>query len=292
MTIFGSIRARCSGFSRILGVTCLVLALVLTPARRAHAWGSFNWFYNILSGNDDSPLPTVTEAYTAYSAYYTSFLLNATYLPPETLWAVITGGQGVSLAQRKSICFESGGKFASTLQTSACTNGHVIVTPSTDSGFAAQTQTCNRGVGDSYSQVCMFQDHLQRYYWNDGPSIPKIGNEALPGYDNYILLFWPAGVLHDYCYHHGEATYGYSKAKCDEAFYSMAVEICVKDLEGPIIWFHTSTCVQAAQLSRLALQKLGGPSWYATSSIVDFSGLQTMDGSQPELITTAISPLR
>jgi hypothetical protein len=55
--------------------------------------------------------------------------------------------------------------------------------------------------------VCIYRDGVGKYYWDDGPSIPPEANASLPGFDNYILFFWPAGQVHDYCYHHGQAMY-------------------------------------------------------------------------------------
>ena len=259
---------------RILGSAGLAIALIAIPGGQAHAW-SFDWFYSIFSsGSSRHRLPTKEEAIKAYSVFYTQTLINVTRIVPDTLWAAIKGGEGVTLAQRKNICTESGGKFASRLDTSPCRDGQVVVTPSGDSGLPIQTQSCNRGQGSEYSNICVYKDGVENYYWDDAPSIHKVLNEALPGVRNYIVFFWPAGQWHDYCYHHAEVTYEYTKGRCDSEFYSLMFNLCTDEIERSKVlsWYHATDCVDAAFLAREAVRKFGDDAWKATSSFVDYEG--------------------
>jgi hypothetical protein len=67
------------------------------------------------------------------------------------------------------------------------------------------------------------------YMFHDGASAPWISSYYSfdpTGY--YTTLFRSAGERHDYCYHHGQATYGHDRNYCDKEFKSRMVKICQK----------------------------------------------------------------
>jgi hypothetical protein len=195
---------------------------------------------------------------------------------PITLLHALIEGREVSLEDRKQICKETGGTFTSSLEVSACQSGDAVLSPAADSGLPTQYQSCDRGNGYTYSNVCVYNDADGSYYWDDGPSIPGTANNTLPGsvYYNYIVLFWPAGQWHDYCYHHGQITYGYDKNECDSRFYSLIFSLCTEDtkLSNKLSWYYAANCVQAAQLAREAVEKFGDSAFSYVSTVVYFEG--------------------
>jgi hypothetical protein len=165
--------------------------------------------------------------------------------------------------------------------------------PSVPAGLSTHTQECNRGTGATYNNACVYKDRSGRYLWDDGPSIEGCQNDALPGNMNYILLFWPAGQWHDYCYHHGERAYGYTREACDARFYSLMYGLCSELGKGSqqFTWNVQANCVNAALLAREAVNVWGGPGFSRTSSLVDSQGKLTADELSPDLIDLTTSLL-
>jgi hypothetical protein len=102
-------------------------------------------------------------------------------------------------------------------------------------------------------------------------------------YYNYIVLFWPVGQWHDYCYHHGQITYGYDKEKCDSHFYSLLFDLCTEDtkLSNKLSWYNAANCVQAAQLVREAVEKFGDSAFSYVSTVVYFEGKYSSPTNPP-----------
>jgi hypothetical protein len=270
-------------------IACACLLASVSPAKRAHAFWSFGDFYNLLTGGS-SPVPTQQEAMNAYAVWYSATLLYGATAIPKTLQNILKVGTStsVSLDQRKAICRETGGTFSSAITVSPCNDGVVSIAPA---GLSTQTQECNRGTGATYNNSCVYKDRSGRYLWDDGPSIEGWQNDSLPGNMNYILLFWPAGQWHDYCYHHGERAYGYTREACDARFYSLMYGLCSElgKNNQQFTWYVQANCVNAASLARTAVDVGGGPAFSRTSSLVDFEGKLTADELSPDLINVTTS---
>jgi hypothetical protein len=94
----------------------------------------------------------------------------------------------------------------------------------------------------------------------------------------YATLFWPAGQRHDYCYHHGFATYSYSKEDCDSEFLAVTTAICDAKFDDILDWFKKQQCEAAAATMYAAVDVAGQSSYDATNTVVDYLRLSFTPG--------------
>jgi phospholipase A2-like protein len=99
-------------------------------------------------------------------------------------------------------------------------------------------------------------------------SFPWQGQLATLGTSAYYNeKFGKACLRHDYCYRHGQKTYGYSKDYCDDSFYKATKDTCEGVSVGTFLSLGTSkgACYTAAEAYYQAVRKFGASS-YKTGS--------------------------
>ena len=67
-----------------------------------------------------------------------------------------------------------------------------------------------------------------------GCSVPWIIALTSEPHGHYQNVFYDACAQHDYCYRHGFASYGVSRAECDEAFLVDMKNLCPKPANGGV----------------------------------------------------------
>jgi len=82
------------------------------------------------------------------------------------------------------------------------------------------------GKGPLKGDLCVHKIGRQ-ITWHDGASAPWLASYySLDPKAYYTKIFRRAGIQHDHCYHHGKATYGYSKKYCDDEMLRKMREEC------------------------------------------------------------------
>ena len=166
------------------------------------------------------------------------------------------------LTQRREMCDDEAGQWLEDVTVSACTDGRMTVTADGNE----MVQECNSGEGGHSVKQCGHRDASGNLYFNDGPSVPhllqKLSGSVADRSDllRYNRLFWPAGVNHDYCYHHGEMVRGLSRSDCDRQYYSDVSAVCAYDQYAEQYdWFRPDTCrnIAASQYTVVRLQGSG-----------------------------------
>jgi hypothetical protein len=187
---------------------------------------------------------------------------------------------GVSENERRRICAETRGLGLAHVSVQACVDGvqwvhadFLDIEPSLNS----QPQLCEGGKGMDYGIACVYADGRGQYYWDDGPSIPAAADGLLHvvlGHltERYATLFWPAGQMHDYCYHHEPVTYGNSRSDCDDEFLGNMRGICNTPRWSWLWdWFDLAKCHLAAiTMYGFVRSELADPAWEATKTLVNY----------------------
>jgi hypothetical protein len=242
-------------------------------ARPAQA-GVFDWFVGLFEEDvKETVAPNVNTTgndHVLLGALYAKVLTDLRNAELRTLHKLLRKATTkVTMEDRRQICAETGGLLVTTVRVSPCSGGVQRVEPE---GLPAQAQRCASGKGDKYFPACVYVDARGLYHWDDGPSSPPELEVLLPGQtrEPYKILFWVAGQLHDYCYHHGNATYGFSKAQCDDEFYEIMKEICKQDFPGVLNWFDKKECDVSALTFYKAVVKKGQSAFEATNTAVDY----------------------
>lgn len=161
--------------------------------------------------------------------------------------------------QREEACREEKGRWTELVEVSACIDGLMTVTVDGD----VQQQPCLGGGGGTADWQCVHTDRDGLYYYNDGPSVPAamqrvsgvIADQA--DFFAYNRLFWPAGVNHDYCYHHGHATYDFERIDCDKQYFRDLSAVCAKPEHQSLDWFNDSACRKIAVSHYSAVRHAG-----------------------------------
>ena len=168
------------------------------------------------------------------------------------------------LEQREEKCAQEHGYWAETVDVTPCENGYATVTVDGSSN----KQACEGdGQGQQAVKQCVHQTKTGAYYFNDGPSTPhylqRFG-ELISDRTHFLRwndLFWEAAVNHDYCYHHGQITYGYAQKDCDEQFIDDLLAVCRSGRGEVHAWFDSEVCMQNAQGMYGAVRQFGGDSF-------------------------------
>lgn len=154
-------------------------------------------------------------------------------------------------ALRYEQCALEGGEWVENLSISGCEQGMAEL----DADGVVTQQTCGPELEPSEAKLqCVHRDNLGQVYFNDGPSVPPamltLSSWVHDGVDQmrYNRLFWPAGVLHDHCYHGNPITYGLTQQDCDERFVEDLTAICSHHEEAPPHWFSRGVCHTYAAL--------------------------------------------
>jgi hypothetical protein len=179
------------------------------------------------------------------------------------------------LEQRKEKCAQESGSWAEVVDVSACKDGYATVTLD---GSSVE-QTCEGdGPGQQLTGQCVHKTApvLGTYYFNDGPSTPhylqRFG-EIVSDRTHFLRwndLFWEAAVNHDYCYHHGQITYGYTQKDCDGQFIDDLLATCRSGRGDVHDWFDSEVCMQNAQGMYGAVRQFGGDNFDAMNTLVHY----------------------
>lgn len=225
-------------------------------------------------------------------------LFPVTCLQTEASLALADAIAAVPRDERRRRCFANGGIALTSIWVSECQgatpgefspgNSFQRVVPQ---GLPPQDQECNGPrTGYSFSDIqCVYQDGGGQYYWDDGPSVPPAADFALgiltQYRGEYALLFWDAGRNHDYCYHHGSATHGFTKRQCDDRFRDDLFAICQRTLADRSKDFlgGLQACELAALAFHQAVAHFGDEAWNNMSTAVNFTPIEGLPGSRPTL---------
>ena len=197
----------------------------------------------------------------------------------------VTQGSTVTWNMREQICTNTGGqRLVAKVKVSACVGGIQRIEPD---GMPEQPQTCEGNIAASEyvgSPQCIYRDPDGLYMWDDGPSIPPeadaiLATPLLSGpHKPYALIFWPAGQQHDYCYHHGRITYGYTREGCDDEFHATMRTICQQNHPW---WsaFNRQACLSAAAVMYDAVRVAGASAFNKTNTRVNYLKAHATPGS-------------
>ena len=179
------------------------------------------------------------------------------------------------LEQRREKCEQENGQWAESVTVSACENGYATVTVD---GYTDKQECEGSGLGQDLSWQCvhMTAPVVGAYYFNDGPSTPgylqRFG-ELVSDRTHFLRwndLFWDAAVNHDYCYHHGQVTYGYTQKDCDGQMLDDLLAICRSGLGEKHAWFDADACMQNAQGMYGAVRQFGGDNFDSMNTRVAY----------------------
>ena len=173
-----------------------------------------------------------------------------------------------ALQVRRDRCEAEKGVFIDDLTVTECIDGKFTISLG-DEGWE---QDCASGDGMEYEHQCVHYNTDGKIYFNDGPSAPTLPQAltVLLGEEvsnwRWNQEFWPAGVNHDYCYHHNPSTYGKSQYDCDMEFYADMKAICSvqetpEDRDG---------CRANAVVSTLAVRVAGKPFYEAMDTLTQY----------------------
>lgn len=108
-----------------------------------------------------------------------------------------------------------------------------------------------------------------------GCSVPLLVSLISEEHDHYRKSFYTACEQHDYCYRHGEQTYGYDRNYCDSEFLTNMRAICppeqrtvfgfLKDLASDDVDSRT-VCLQVANDFHLAARNYGEKHFQSSNS--------------------------
>ena len=108
-----------------------------------------------------------------------------------------------------------------------------------------------------------------------GCSVPLLVSFISDEHSHYRERFYTACEQHDYCYRHGERTYGFSRDYCDAEFLDNMRAICppeqrtvfgfIRDLTGDNVESRT-VCLQVANDFHLAARNYGEKHFQSSSS--------------------------
>ena len=179
------------------------------------------------------------------------------------------------LEQRKEKCAQENGYWAEVVEVSACKDGYATITVD---GSSAKQHCEGDGPGQQVTGQCVHRTAplLGTYYFNDGPSTPhylqRFG-ELVSDRTHFLRwndLFWEAAVNHDYCYHHGQITYGYTQKDCDGQLIDDLLAVCRSGRGDVHEWFDSEICMQNAQGMYGAVRQFGGDSFDAMNTLVHY----------------------
>ena len=179
------------------------------------------------------------------------------------------------LQQREEKCAQENGYWVEHVDVSPCENGYATVTVN---GSTAKQECEGDGLGQELSWQCVHTTApvVGTYYFNDGPSTPgylqRFG-ELVSDRTHFLRwndLFWDAAVNHDYCYHHGQITYGYTQKDCDGQMLDDLLAICRSGRGAEHAWFDAETCMQNAQGMYGAVRQFGGDNFGAINTRVAY----------------------
>jgi hypothetical protein len=176
------------------------------------------------------------------------------------------------LQQREEACQQEQGTWTKKITISACEDGLTTV----EYDGQQQQQTCEGGEGGEAEYQCLHKDRDGLVYFNDGPSVPNALQRVSGTIDDrvdyyaYNRLYWPAGMNHDYCYHHGHATYGYDKKACDQQYFRDLSAVCKNPANADIEWFDEAICRKIAVTHYSAVRKAGDEPYNVLSSQVRY----------------------
>ena len=185
------------------------------------------------------------------------------------------------LAQRKEKCAQENGHWAETVDISPCEDGYATVTVD---GVSARQECEGDGLGEQLSWQCVHSTApvVGTYYFNDGPSTPhylqRFG-ELVSERTHFLRwneLFWEAAVNHDYCYHHGQITYGYTQKDCDGQLIDDLLALCRSGRGETYPWFDVEVCMQNAQGMYGAVRQCGSDSFNAMNTRVYYPAYQPL----------------
>lgn len=161
-------------------------------------------------------------------------------------------------------CKKEGGHWVRKLKISACDNATARI----DADGLITSQPCGAGHHEGELELqCTHRDALGHIYFNDGPSVPPamltISSWVHDSINqmHYNELFWPAGVLHDHCYHGNPVTYGLSQYDCDERFIEDLLSTCLFYRDAGFDWFKRDVCHTYATLMYGMVREHGNESF-------------------------------
>lgn len=174
--------------------------------------------------------------------------------------------------QREEACRDENGRWTERVEVSACEDGLMTVTVDGDT----QQQPCLAGVGGTADWQCVHTDRDGLYFYNDGPSVPNamqrvsgvVADQA--DFFAYNKLFWPAGVNHDYCYHHGQATYDFERIDCDRQYFRDLSAVCAQPEHNKLEWFNDGACRKIALSHFSAVRSAGQEAYDVQNSRVRY----------------------
>ena len=173
--------------------------------------------------------------------------------------------------QRHQMCQAAQGTIAD-VDVSACVDGVVTL----QAGQVRQQQPCIGGETTHYEDQCLHYDTQTLAYFSDGPSVPyallHVGEDLGEGTDliQWNRFFWAASVNHDYCYHHGAATYAYTQADCDTQLLDDLVALCSQPQNSAFPWFTKNRCSINAQIMYAAVRAFGDENYKRMATRVQY----------------------
>lgn len=183
------------------------------------------------------------------------------------------------MQQRHDKCAEEGGTWVKHVHVSPCVDGKVTV----DFDGRIEAQACDAGEGGEEQFQCVHQSADGQSYFNDGPSVPnvlqRLSSSVSGDVDQlrYLDLFWPAGVNHDYCYHHGASAYGLTQADCDAQYFSDLSAVCANDaFRDQYDWYKQRSCRQVAATHYAAVRGQGERAYHMMQSYVRYPAWEPM----------------
>ena len=183
------------------------------------------------------------------------------------------------LELRRFMCEQERGTWVDAIDVGPCVGGRAELTI----GARQQSQACEgERQGASFADQCLHISSDGAWYFNDGPSVPHM----LVAIDTEILqwseIFWDAAVNHDYCYHHGAATYGYGRDICDAQILDDLLAICEagfpsgeEGLEASSS-FNREACGKQAHRAYMALVYGGEDNFAAMNTRVNYPAYRPM----------------
>ncbi len=115
-----------------------------------------------------------------------------------------------------------------------------------------------------------------------GCSVPLLISLASESHSHYNDVFYDACAQHDYCYRHGQATYGTDRKRCDDEFLRDMQDLCPPAAEGGVgKVFQTldgsvgsrQTCLSVANDYHFAVSRYGEDKYQTkNSSYCEYNG--------------------
>jgi hypothetical protein len=173
--------------------------------------------------------------------------------------------------QRKSQCLAYEGRWVENIAVGPCTAGEAVLR----FDGTEEKLHCDTGTGEDSPHVCLYRDGKGRAFFDDGPSTPASAHFISGISDSYDLarwglLFWPAAVNHDYCYHHNPITRGLSQQDCDMQMLSDLSAVCETEAFKKISWFDQDVCHKNAALAFATVRGCGDKYYAVQNTLVDY----------------------